>query len=61
MRKGETVDKFDKRVSYTITEDRSNGMRTTFILVHEIASVQCTDITVAKQGRKLMLRSQGTV
>ena len=29
MIKGETVEKFDEKVSYTITEDRKNGIRTT--------------------------------
>ena len=29
IRKGETNDKFDERVSYTITEDTKNGTRTT--------------------------------
>ena len=29
MRKAETVEKFDERVLYTITEDRKNGTKTT--------------------------------
>ena len=36
MRKGETVNTFDERVTYTMTEDRKNGTRTPPLLVFDM-------------------------
>ena len=40
MRKGKTVDKFDERVTYTITEDKKNGTRTFPLLVFDMCQME---------------------
>ena len=57
MKKGETVDELDVRVSYTINEDRKNDTRTTQLLVFDVLlnGIKCAMPTTYALVREISL------